>query len=59
MIEANQNPNGYKAVLARQDSIDVGECQSDVFQISDEYNYLDEGDILRLDVGVRSDALLI
>lgn len=49
LIGANQNPNGYKAVLARQDSIDVEECLGDVFQISDDYNYLDEGDILRLD----------
>ena len=49
LIEANQNPTDYKAVLARQNSIDVGECQGDVFQISDDYNYLDEGDILRLD----------
>jgi len=49
LIEANQNPNGYKAVLARQNSIDVGKCQGDVFQISADYNYLDEGDILRLD----------
>lgn len=49
LLGANQNPTGYKAVLARQNGIDVGECQSDVFQISDEYNYLDEGDILRLD----------
>ena len=49
LIEANQNPNGYKAVLARRRHIDVGDCQGDVFQISDDYNYLDEGDILRLD----------
>ena len=48
LLGANQNPIGYKAVLARQNSIDVGECRSDIFQISDEYTYLDEGDILRL-----------
>lgn len=48
LLGANQNATGYKAVLVRQNGIDVEQCQSDVFQISDEYNYLDEGDILRL-----------
>ena len=48
LLEENENPTGYRAVLTKGTAILAEECQSDVFQLSDEYNYLNEGDILRL-----------
>src|SRR5258708_7360845 len=48
LLEPNQDPTGYRAVLTKQGDDDFSECEGDVFKLSDEHNDLDEGDILRL-----------
>src|SRR5262245_27499832 len=40
---------GYKAILTKQQPNHEVCGDSDIFRISDEYDYLDEGDIIRLD----------
>lgn len=47
LIQNNQDPKGYKAILTK-DGTELFDAGSDVFIISDRYNYLDEGDIIRL-----------
>jgi len=42
-------PKGFKALLTRRETQGAFDVASDVFQISDDYDYLDEGDIIRLD----------
>ena len=42
-------PNSFKAILTRNNGKLVFDTRSDVFQISEAYDYLDEGDIIRLD----------
>ena len=41
-------PQGFKAILTKEASLGDCDAGSDVFQISEEYHYLDEGDILSL-----------
>lgn len=43
------NGIGYKAVLTKETQSRESYGDSDVFKISDDYDYLDEGDIVRLD----------
>lgn len=45
------NPEGFKAVLVkeRMDPISSSNSNLDVFLLADDYDYLEEGDILRLD----------
>ncbi|MBI4001326.1 MAG: His-Xaa-Ser system radical SAM maturase HxsC [Nitrospira defluvii] len=43
------DPTGFKTVLAKGKEQSVGSLGSDVFEVSDDYEYLDEGDILRVD----------
>jgi His-Xaa-Ser system radical SAM maturase HxsC len=43
-----QDPDGFKAVLTKLEDNTLAKFAGDVFQVSDEYNYFDEGDILRL-----------
>lgn len=49
LMQPNQDPKGYKAILVKQPRNQVFDLDSDVFQISDDYDYLNEGDIIRLD----------
>jgi len=49
LMQPNQDPKGYKAVLTKEKGSTDFDADSDVFQISDDYNYLNEGDIVRLD----------
>src|SRR5207245_4033214 len=49
LMQPNQDPKGYKAVLTKEQGSKVIDADSDVFQISDDYDYLTEGDIIRLD----------
>src|SRR5207245_5267659 len=49
LMQPNQDPKGYRAILTREQESKVFDGGSDVFRISTEYDYLDEGDIIRLD----------
>lgn len=47
--EPQQITKGFKAILTKQNEKLAFDARSDVFQISDSYDYLEEGDIIRLD----------
>ncbi len=49
LMQPDQDPKGYKAVLTKEKERKAVDADSDVFQISDDYSYLNEGDIVRLD----------
>jgi len=49
LLQPNQDPKGYKVILAKELEGKVFDADSDVFQVSDDYDYLIEGDIIRLD----------
>ena len=48
LLERNHDPAGYKAVVTRRDREDLPEYEGDVFLLSGEHAYIDDGDILRL-----------
>lgn len=47
--QSSGTEDAYKAILTKEHHCQESYGGSDVFQITDEYDYLDEGDILRLD----------
>jgi His-Xaa-Ser system radical SAM maturase HxsC len=49
LSKSAEEGKGYKAILVKQQSNGEECCASDIFKISDEYDYLDEGDVIRLD----------
>lgn len=51
LIRPGLNPEGFKAVLVkeRMDGVANTDSKRDVFLLSNDYDYLNEGDILRLD----------
>ena len=49
LMQPNQDPKGYKAILTRSEEAQSFDADSDVFYVSDDYDYLNEGDIIRLD----------
>ncbi len=51
MMRPGLNPEGFKAVLVKKRVDDVSNTDSrgDVFLLANDYDYLEEGDILRLD----------
>jgi len=49
LVQPNQDAKGYKAILVKERADQVFDVESDVFQVSDDFSYLDDGDIIRLD----------
>ncbi|UVT21137.1 MAG: His-Xaa-Ser system radical SAM maturase HxsC [Nitrospira sp.] len=51
MMGPGLDPEGFKAVLVKErvDAVSTTDSKRDVFLLSNDYDYLDEGDILRLD----------
>lgn len=49
LMRPGMNPEGFRAILTDQPNPVTQAQQSDVFQIGEEYAYLSDGDILRLD----------
>jgi His-Xaa-Ser system radical SAM maturase HxsC len=54
LMEPGMDPTGFKTILTRGGEKRVGSPENDVFELSDGYKYLDEGDILRVDPGSGS-----
>src|SRR5882762_5548978 len=54
LTESCESPKGFKALLTKGEIQLARDMDSDVFQISDDYDYLHEGDILRLDPATGS-----
>jgi len=48
LMQPNQDPKGFKALLMKEQGSKVFDSDSDVFHVSDDYDYLNEGDIIRL-----------
>ena len=48
LMQPNQDPRGFKALLTKEQGSKVFDSDSDVFHVSDDYDYLNEGDIIRL-----------
>jgi len=49
LMKPGADPTGFKTVLIKEKENSLANPESDVFELSDEYDYLDEGDILRVD----------
>jgi len=49
LTTSNRVPDGYRAVFSRHFSPSSSSRTSDIFFISGDYDYLDEGDIVRID----------
>jgi len=48
LMQPNQDPKGFKAILTKEQGSKAFDSDSDVFHVSDDYDYLNEGDIIRL-----------
>jgi len=51
LLDDQSGITGYRAVLSRRNDVDTSDCTCDVFHLSNEYDYLNEGDIVRLHSG--------
>lgn len=51
LLEPGLDPTGFRTLLVRGSSQQGGDLDTDIFELSPEYDYLDEGDILRVDPG--------
>lgn len=49
VLKHGLDPKGFKAILTNGSAPDLLDAQSDVFEVGDEYAYLTDGDIIRLD----------
>ena len=49
LMQPGGDPTGFKTILTKVGANRVGSSENDVFELSDDYEYLDEGDILRVD----------
>lgn len=49
LMQPGVNPTGFRTILTKGKDYGVGSSESDVFRISNDYDYFDEGDILRVD----------
>jgi His-Xaa-Ser system radical SAM maturase HxsC len=49
LAHPSRNPRGFKALLTREPGRKDFDPASDIFHVSDDYDYLKEGDIIRLD----------
>src|SRR5437867_11149339 len=49
LVQSDQDPRGYKAILTKGQYNKCFDVDSDIFHVSDDYDYLNEGDIIRLD----------
>ena len=49
LVQPGANPQGFKAILTKTKQPAVHFSNCDVFEVGNEYEYLDEGDIIRLD----------
>ena len=49
LVQPNQDPRGFKALLTKEQGSKVVDSASDIFHVSDDYDYLKDGDIIRLD----------
>ena len=54
LTESCEPEKGFKALLTKREIQSTFDVDSDVFQISDDYDYLNEGDIIRLDPATGS-----
>lgn len=54
LVQPGMNPTGFKAKLAKGQPLPKGEPSCDVFVLGNEYEYLNEGDIIRLDPNTGS-----
>lgn len=54
LLEPGLDPTGFRTLLVRGPSKTDGYESADVFKLSPDYDYLDEGDILRVDPGFGS-----
>lgn len=49
LMQPGSDPAGFKTILTKGKEHSVGNPESDVFELSADYDYLDEGDILRVE----------
>lgn len=49
LMPPGSDPTGFKTILTKGGAKRGGSPENDVFELSDDYEYLDEGDILRVD----------
>jgi His-Xaa-Ser system radical SAM maturase HxsC len=49
LMQTGLDPTGFKVILTRGKGYIAESSESDVFELSEEFEYLDEGDIIRVD----------